>query len=153
MARLLKFAVVAIIVIFAFSKGLPWLKQELGGGTSMKLPDGDDDGGVCVALAMDANRMFGDSIRAFSRPPIDLPSWDSAKSGVEAAIYEADLACSCIEESCGKGSEALSTLRGLLSGFDSGFRGNGSVPLNGAREQLRINRLLDEASELARHGS
>lgn len=153
MARLLKFAAIAIALIFVISQGLPWLKRQLGGSTAIDLPGGEEDGGICVVLAMDANEMFADSIRTFSRPPIDLSAWGSAMASVEAAISEADLACACAEESCSKSSEAIAALRGLLSGFDSGFRGFSSVPLNGALEQKRINRLLDEASALARQGS
>ena len=152
MTRLLKLAAIAVALIFIVSQGLPWLRQRLARSSPIDLPGGDEDGGVCVVLALDASQEFGHSIRAFARPPIDLPAWSSASERVEAAISEADFACSCIEASCSKASEAVALLRGLLSDFDRGFRGEGSVPLNAAIELKQVDRLLDEASALAREG-
>ncbi len=95
---------------------------------------------------------FGAGIRPFVRPPIDVYEWDTANLQIESRISEAESACLCFEQSCDKANEALSVLSDLLSDLDAGFRGDSPLPLNGARDQNRVDALLSEAEDLANDG-
>ena len=149
MERLLKLAVLAVIIYFGVTAVVPWLKKELGGGGGRDFSGMGEGGGQCVAVAEAASRDFGDGIRQFSRPPIDVESWDRVERQLSGSLYDADNACSCPEGSCDKAREALDELRSILSEFDAGFRGEQPVPLNAARGLQRVDRLLSEARSLA----
>ncbi len=150
MDRILKLAVLAVVLYFGVTKVVPWMKQELGGGGARDFSDVGEGSGQCVAVAEAANRDFGAGIRQFSRPPIDVESWDRVERQLSSSLYDAESACSCPEESCDKAREALDELRSILYDYDAGFRGRQPVPLNAARGLQRVGRLLNEARSLER---
>ena len=148
MDRFVKLGVLVVVLYFGVTKVVPWMKEELGVGGARDFSDGEGSG--CVAVAEAANRDFGAGIRQFSRPPIDVESWDRVERRLSDSIYEAERACSCPKDSCDKAREALDELRAILYAFDAGFRGEQPVPLNAARQMQRVDRLLSEAGSLAR---
>lgn len=148
MDRFVKLAVLVVVLYFGVTQVVPWVKEELGIGVARDFSGGG--GGGCVAVAEAASRDFGSGIRQFSRPPIDVESWDRVERQLSGSIYEAESACSCPEESCEKAREALDELRSILYDFDAGFRGQQPVPLNAARQMQRIDALLAEAGNLER---
>ena len=152
MKRIISLAVVAAILYFAYTEFRPWLERQLGTGTSSSISDSAEGAQACVAFATDASMAFGAGIRPFVRPPIDVDAWDTANLEIESRIYEAESACLCFEQSCDKANEALSVLSDLLSDLDAGFRGDSPMPLNGARDQNRVDALLSEAEDLANDG-
>ena len=150
MQRFVKLAVLAVVVYFGITAVVPWVKEELGGGGGGDLGGAGDGSGQCVALAEAASRDFTNGIRQFSRPPIDVESWESVERQLSGSLYDAEDACSCVEESCDKAREALDKLRSMLYDYDAGFRGRQPVPLNPARGLQRVGRLLSEARSLGR---
>ena len=153
MERIIKLVIVVVILYFAYTEFLPWVKKELGMGTSSSITESTEGGGACVALAADASLALGVGIRPFVQPPINVNAWETTNLRIESRISEAESACFCFEPSCDKANEALSVLRNLLSELDGGFRGDSPMPLNGARDQTRADALLSEAEDLAREGS
>lgn len=158
MSRFIQLAVVAVILYFGITQGLPWVQRQLGmeSGSGFATEDSASlkgDGGACVATARDASLAFGDEMRQFSRPPVDVSVWNESSRRLANLIDAAENACFCAAASCHKAASALSELRAVVDRFDEGFRGQRSVPLNTALDQRRINDLLDEAQALAREGS
>ena len=149
MERFIKLAVFAVVGYFGVTMFVPWMEKELRGGGGRDVGTGVEGSGQCVAVAEAASRDFGDGIRQFSRPPIDVESWDRVERQLSGSLYDAEDACSCPEESCDKAREALDELRSILSDFNAGFRGEQPVPLNTARDLQRVDRLLSEAGSLA----
>lgn len=149
-----KLAVLAVLVYFGYTQGLPWIQRQLGSGgatASDGTGDGGEDAAHCVRLATRANDSLGGAIRDFAAPPIDLDAWEGTRSRVEGEISDARAECGCSLEACRKASSALDELQGLLGDWDSGFR-SGRTPLNPARQQEAIYSLLNEAQGLAEEG-
>jgi hypothetical protein len=154
LARVVRLAIVVALLYFAFTEGLPWLRQQFGKGEKPSAAAGRDsgeDGTVCVQVASRASEALGAEIPRFARPPVDLDAWGQARIRVEDRVYEAERQCGCGLESCRQASQALSELRSLISQLDSGFRGS-DMPPNPARQQGRVDELLNEARNLARQG-
>lgn len=148
MDRFIKLAVLAVVVYFGITAVLPRLK-EMGGGGRADL-DAIGEGGHCVIVAQEASSEFGREIREFSRPSIDVESWDRVERQLNDTLSGAEDACSCPEEACETARQALDELRSIIYDFDSGFRGEQPVPFNAARDMQRVHDLLDEARSLAR---
>ncbi len=81
-----------------------------------------------------------------------MESWDLFMERLKGQLYDADTECGCPRDSCQKATEALSELNALIADFDNSLRGSG-MPLNPARRQETIDRLLRRARELDRQGN
>ncbi len=151
MERILKLALVLVLLYLGWTRGLPWLEQRFGGGGGGGGAAGDGEGGRCAAAAEGANDAFAAEIRRFPAPPVDPDAWGEAMATIEGRLDGARSACRCPLDSCARAAEALDEIADLVARFDDGVRGGG-VPLNPARDQVRIERLLGEAKSLARRG-
>lgn len=155
---LVKILVWVVVIYFAVTAGWPWLQRQLGsrgGGETAAVAGAAADGetGRCVGLARQASESFGAELRRFRQPPYDLTAWANALAGVEERIWQAESACSCPGEACGRAEAALAELRDMTSRVDGVIRGDATSFRNPARQQERIDELLDEADALARAGS
>ncbi len=152
MKRIIQLAVLAAL-IYVVVQQAPQLVEnvsDLGSGLSRR---GSSVGlGACVVAAEGASETFGRELRQFSDPPIDLEAWDLFIEGLKEQIYHAEAECSCPRTSCERATEALGELNRLIADFDNSLRGSG-VPLNPARQQETIDRLLKRAREFDRQGN
>lgn len=163
LAGIVKVLALVVIAYFAVTEGWPWLREKLkqwqGEGSGGAQAGGDgagagvgDGGGRCVDLAAAASTALGEQIRRFRQPPYDLAAWSSAVGTVEERASRAETACTCPRESCQTAATALTELRDLLGGVDAVIRGDPSAFRNPARQQERIDELLDQARDAARDG-
>ncbi len=151
MGRIVTLIVVLAVVYFAYTQGLPVLKQRLG------LEPQEDVGGSipvgearCVETAGRANRTLGQQVRQFARPPADSEMWSISYQQITGDIGAAEAACAgCLSEACRKATAAVSEMRSLAMQIDDTVRGDLGGMSNPATKQERINRLLDEARSLA----
>ncbi len=147
MVKIIKLALIALLLYIAYTRGLPLLRQQLGEGLG-----GDDrPQSGCVGAAERASDIFDERIGRVSGPGTDPQVWDDFRRSVDDAIYTARSRCDCRLESCDKAQEALSALSDQLARFDERFR-SGSMAQNPVQQQTRIHRLIGEARELARQG-
>ncbi len=149
MSRLLGLAVIAAIIYFALTQGMPWLKTAMGsgggGGTA-----GGSDSSYCVGEANAASDAISDELIPNARPPVDSGVWGTAVVRVAGALAAAENAWSCPTAACGKGYDAVHELRTMFDEFDDIARGNPMGIGNPARRQERVYELLNEARALAR---
>lgn len=150
MKKVLQLIAFAAVVYFGITRLIPWIESQGEGmtrsGSATELSESQ-----CVDLARRATDTFSNEIRRY-RPPIDEAAWNDSLAKIEDRIYAAESSCSCARASCDKATMALSSLSGLLSGYDGAFRGGGMLPLNAARELDGIFDQLNEAGGLARDG-
>ena len=152
MGKLIKYGLLLLLGYFAYTEGPQYVEKitDLGSGLNRK---GSSVGqGGCIPAAEAASQTFGSGLRDFSAPPIDIHAWDQFLESVKQYQYDAESECSCPRHSCQKASEALVELSALISDFDNSLRGEG-IPLNPARQQETIDRLLKRAREIDRQGN
>ena len=143
MRGLLKLVVVAVIAYFAYTEGLPLLKQKLEPTPAAAVES--ERAGRCVSRARDASRVLADHLRQFAQPPVDPGAWAAALVHTAGELSTADGACRCSEPACRPASRALAEMRKLLDQFDRAVRGDGSGFGNPAAYREEIDRLLDNA--------
>ncbi len=148
MGRLLALAIVAVVIYFALTQGMPWLKTAMGSGAGGST--GDSESSYCVAQANAASDAIADELIPNARPPVDAAVWGTVLVRVGGDLARAENACSCPTAACGKGNQAVQELRGMFDEFDDIARGNPMGIGNPARRQERVFELLNEARALAR---
>ncbi len=152
MSKIFKIGIVVVVVYFGIKQVPPLVDKisEMGEGLSRK---GDSvSQGQCVPAAERASEAFAVEMRNYPRPPFDLDAWEYSLERVREHTYEAESRCACGLDSCVRATEALNELDALISEFDDSLRGEG-MPLNPARRQETINRLLKRAREFDRQGN
>jgi hypothetical protein len=150
MLKLVRIAVVALVLYVVVNEAGPWIKEQLSSGSS----GGDAKPGPvrCVYLADEANEQFGDRVGRVSGPGADPAVWEGFLGEVRGHIGAAQQQCHCDQESCRKALEAMTTLEDLLHELDNRFRG-GVMERSAVRRQQAVNELLNEARVLAREGN
>ena len=146
--RIIKLAVVIVIVYFAYTQVLPWVKNFGGGiGDTGSSETGFSDGGArrCIDLTSRASSTLGSELRQYTKPPFDLVDWSATVHKVEMKIYEADSDCRCSAPGCSEARQALSEIKSLLATFDGMIRGNTSGFSNPAEQLQEADRLIEEA--------
>ena len=151
MGKIIKYAILAAVLYAAYTQVPVILENVDNLGSDLDRKGSGLGQGACLQAAEDASETFGRGLRDFSEPPIDLEAWGLFLEGVKERQYEAESQCSCPRESCDRASEALAELSSLISDFDGSLQGDG-MPLNPARRQETIDRLLKRARELDRMG-
>ncbi len=148
MMRIVRLAVVALVLYVVVNESTPWIKDKLGSGG----PDAAASGPVrCVFLADEANEKFGDRVGRVSGPGADPAVWESFLGEIRGRVSQAQSQCHCEKESCRKALEAMISLEDLLNDLDNRFRG-GVMPRGAVSRQVGINENLNEARVLAREG-
>lgn len=148
MAKILRFAVVILLLYVAWDQAMPWIRQELG--TAM--PDVTAEGPArCVYLGGRANDTFGERVGRVSGPGGDAGAWEQFVGDVNAQIEAAQSGCRCRQASCQNVVRAMNDLEDLLDQLDMRFRG-GTPRVNPVQRQIGINELLNEARILVREG-
>lgn len=152
MKKIIQYAIAALVVYFVVTQAPKWVENvsELGSGLGRKGPALGQ--GRCVATAESASETFGRGLRNFSSPPVDIDAWEVFVEGLKEKMYDADTECNCPRDSCQRASEALEELDRLIDDFDGSLKGSG-MPLNPARRQETIDRLLKRAREFDRQGN
>ena len=148
MIKIIRMAVVLMVLFVIYQEALPWLQNQLGGA----LPEDVDTGPVrCVGLADSANDSFGERVGRVSGPGADPGVWASFNAEIQEKIEVAQSACRCSKPSCRIAGEAMTELADLLDQLDVRFRG-GSMERNPVSKQIGINDRLNDARKLAREG-
>lgn len=142
--KLISLAVFVAIAYFVVTRVLPWVQNEFDGGAKQQ-ELGESESAYCVDAATEANNELGRAARNFASPPADLDAWSETVRVVESSIRAAQSACSCPTESCSKGGQAIGEIQGQLWSLDSLIRASSTGFSNPARQQERIQSLLDEA--------
>lgn len=149
MGRLVKLAVVVVIVYAAWKYGLPWLQKQTGSSTTSKSESGQSS---CTTSASRASEAWGSGLHSFVNPPYDLNAWSSFRGDVESKIAAAESECSCSSESCTKVQSAMRDLRALVRDLDTAVRNGTAPPSDAVQRQEAIDRQIDDAAELVRSG-
>jgi hypothetical protein len=148
MSRLLGLAIIAVIIYFVLTQGMPWLQTAMGSGGGGG--DADDGSAFCISQANAASDAISDELIPNARPPVDSSVWGTALVRVGRALAAAENACSCSTAACAKGTDAVHELRAMFDEFDDIARGNPMGIGNPARRQEQVYALLNEARDLAR---
>lgn len=146
--RIIKVAVVIVIVYFGYTQLVPWIKSVGGGpGEAGSADTGFADGGArrCIDLASRAGSTLGSEMRKYAKPPFDLADWGATVNKVEMKIYEANSDCRCSAPGCSEARQALSEMESMLASFDGMVRGDSSGFANPADRMQEADRLLEEA--------
>ena len=147
MSKLLGVAIIAVIIYFALTQGMPWLETAMGTG------GGSGEGGesaFCISEASAAADTIAEELVPAARPPVDAGTWGSALVRGGRVLARAEDACSCPTAACAKGYEAVQELRGLYDELDDMARGNPMGFGNPARRTETVYQLLDQARAMAR---
>ena len=152
MSKILKLAIVALIVYVVFINYETWVDNVANIGQDLSRTGEPIAQGLCVHAAEGASESFAKGLRDYSSPPVDLEAWEVFLEGVKERIYRAESLCDCPRDSCVRATEALSELNQLMEDFDGTLRGDPGS-LNPARRQETIDRMLKRARELDRQGS
>lgn len=148
MSRLLGLAIIAVLIYFALTQGMPWLKTAMGSGGGGE--GGGGDSSYCVAQANAANDAISNELIPNARPPVDSGVWGNALLRVAGKLAAAENACSCPTGACAKGTDAIYEMRTMFDEFDDIAHGNPMGISNPARRQERVFELLNQARDLAR---
>lgn len=150
MLRIVRFAVVVLVLYVIANEATPWIKSQLGSGSP---GDAAAASGPtrCVYLADDANDRFGGQVGRVSGPGADPSVWEGFLGEVRGRIGDAQAKCTCNQASCRKALQAMTVLEDLLNDLDVRFRG-GVMERNAVNRQIDVNELLNEARALARDG-
>jgi hypothetical protein len=154
MARIVRWLVVALLLFFGITEGLPWIRGWVEGITEDKVtgrPTGViDDASMCVHLAHRVSAFAGQEIGRVTTPPTDSPAWVEATYEIRDRIGDADRACTCPSSACDKARQALAELRGLVDDVDRLIGGDARLVGTLARRQEQIDVLLEQARALSR---
>ena len=148
MSKLLGVAIIAVIVYFALTRGMPWLETAMDKGAGV--PGAGGDSIACVSEAGAAADTVVEELLPAARPPVDAGVWGSALTRGARVLAAAENACACSTPACAKGQEAVQELRGLYDELDDMARGNPLGFGNPARRSERVYELLDQARDLVR---
>jgi hypothetical protein len=150
LGRLVKWIVIAAIVVFAWKVGLPWMQQQRIGSSGPSISSAaatvDDS---CVGAAERASETWGSGLPRFINPPYDMDAWSSFRASVNSHIGEAESKCTCAEASCETVRGAMRDLRELVSDMDGAIR-SGSSPGNIVQRQESIDNRIAEARDSLR---
>ena len=149
MGRIIKLIVVAAVIYFALSYAVPWIKGLAGAPLRSGGGNTDTGAGRCIDLASRASSAFGEEVRLFSSPPVDVNAWGASVTRIQLKVADAESACYCSSPACPKAREALSELRSLVSQMDGFVRGDATGMSNPASYAERVDQLLDEARALS----
>ncbi len=152
MGKIIKFGVFAAVVYAAIQYGPSLIDKVTDMGSGLGRKGGSVSQSRCIAQAEEASETFAREMRGYPRPPFDLDAWNQSLERVRGLVYDAENRCNCGRESCQRALEAISELNALIADFDNSLRGDGA-PLNPARRQETIDRLLKRARELDRQGN
>ena len=152
MGKIIKLGVFVVLVYVAIQKVPPWIDKVTDMGSGLGRRASSVSQSQCVATAEEASETFNHEMRGYQKPPFDLDAWGLSMERVRGAVYDAESRCDCGRDSCQRALEAISELNGLIASFDNSLRGDGT-PVNAARRQETIDRLLKRARELDRQGS
>jgi hypothetical protein len=148
MFKILRLAVIALVLYVVVKEASPWIKEQLGSGA----PAAGDTGPVrCVYLADQANEHFGDRVGRVSGPGTDPAVWSEFLGGVRSRIGDAQRQCRCDQLSCRQALQAMTTLEDLLNDLDLRATG-GVMERNAINRADEVNELLNGARALAREG-
>ncbi len=148
LGRLLAVAILAVVVYYGLTEGLPWLKETMGSPSGAGTDSSES--ALCVSRANAASDAIVDELIPNARPPVDSAVWGTTLVRVGGDLARAETACSCPSAACGKGYEAVQELRAMFDEFDDIARGNPMGIGNPARRQERVYDLLNEARAMAR---
>ncbi len=151
MSKIIKLGVFVLLVYLAITKLPPLVEKVTDMGSGLGRKSSSVSESQCVSAAEKASENFAVELRNYSRPPVDLKAWDLSMERVRGNIYDAESRCDCDRNSCQRASEAIAELNGLIAAFDNSLRGD-SMPLNPARQQETIDRLLKRARDFDRQG-
>ena len=152
MGKILKIGVFVLVIYVGIKQVPPLVDKvsEMGEGLSRK--GSSVSQGSCIPAAERASESFIQEMRNYQKPPFDLDAWDLSMERVREHMYDAEDRCNCGLDSCQRGQQALTALDSLIADFEDSLRGDG-MPLNPARRQETIDRLLKRGRELDRRGN
>lgn len=151
MDRILKLAVLAIVLFFAWKYLSPkFLKQSASSSTPAEQAGFVNSS--CIGAAEKASSAWGSGVGRFVNPPYDMDAWSVFKSDVDSKIANAQGQCACVGESCRTIQSAMHELSGLANDLDTSLRGNSPPPSDIVQRQEAIDKQLDEAREQVRSG-
>ncbi len=149
-STLVKIVVAAAVILFLWKQGLPWLqKHEQTTSPSAGTSAGTSSGTNCVFEARGTSDYWGGTIGRFANPPYDMQAWNDFKSHVNDRLSRAEQKCSCEEDSCKLGRQAMDELRSLADEMDSSIRSSAPPPLDAVQRQERIDNAINDASAAA----
>ena len=144
MRTIVKLVVVAAVLFFVWKQLLPKFTMH-----ETTKPTGTSAGTNCVFEARGASDYWGGTLGHFANPPYDMQAWDDFKSKVDARIGRAQEKCSCDDDSCKLGRQAMDELRGLVNEMDSAIRNGSPPPSDAVQRQERIDNAINDASAAA----
>ncbi len=147
---LVKLVIAAVVILFLWKQGLPWLaRHQAQSNPEAARPSGTSSATNCVFEARAASDLWSGSIGRFTNPPYDMQAWNNLMSQVQGRIGRAEQKCSCDDDACKPGRQAMDDLRSVVNEMDSAIRGNAAPPLDIVQRQERIDNALDEATAAA----
>ena len=152
MVRVARMLVIVLLLYFALTEGVPWVRKYVGditkdSLTGRELPDNDGPR-LCVFLAEDASEAIGVQIRHITPSATAPEVWDETSLTLNGFIRDAESSCSCADPACGAARRALSEMEALVSTFDGLVRGKQTGTMNLARHQENIQLALGQARGL-----
>ncbi len=144
--KLLKAALVVVVVVVAYTEGVPWVVEQLD---LSGVPDDGSETSLCVRTAKSAYDAFRDQVDPFTVLPIDMKAWDPVRLDLASRIDDGRLACGCEHPACREGADAVRRMLALLEQVDGDLR-RGGQPYNPGRDFGEIRTVLREARQLAR---
>lgn len=144
-STLVKLVIAAAVLFLLWKEVLPRITTH---GTTQ--PNAGTSAGTnCVFEARQASDYWSGSMPRFANPPYDMQAWGDFKSHLDAKISRAQDKCSCDQDSCKLGKQAVDDLNGLLSEMDTAIRNASSPPSDLVQRQERIDNAINDASAAA----
>jgi hypothetical protein len=143
--RVITLAVLLAIAYYSYTRVIPWIRNQSATAADLETPRGDAGASDCVDSVVEANATLTESAIRFKSPPIDVDSWSATVWEIEREIQSAAASCICPSEACLKGNQALDAIRLALANLEGLVRGDASGFSNPARDQERIQQLIEEA--------
>lgn len=147
---LLKLAVVVIVALLIWKKGIPWWKEQHASQASAISNTSVNN--TCVDAAAEADDTWGSGVGHFANPPYDLTAWDDFRSRVETQARRAEEKCLCADSSCTTAKQAMSDLRSLVLEMDQSLRSGSPPPSDLVQRQESIDNAVNNARDLAKQG-
>lgn len=142
---LIKLVIAAVVLFVLWKEVLPKLTKN----GPAKPVEGTSAATNCVFEARSSSDYWGGTLAHFANPPYDMQAWSDFKSNVDGHIARAQEKCSCEEDACKLGRQAMDELRGLAGEMDSAIRSGGSPPSDAVQRQERIDNAINDASAAA----
>ena len=148
MERILKLAILVVVLWAGYHYGRPYLEGVMGdiGGSGAS---GGGEAGDCIRMVERASDHFAGILRE-TTPPVDLERWRSSLAMSQGRLGQARTSCSCSGDACDLARSAIREIDGLMSSWDMSLSSNSSPPLNSARAFESIDSLLAQAKSAAR---